>query len=437
MPFTKFNNKTGKLQVSTNHRYLVFSDGTPFFYLGDTAWELFHRLSLEEAKQYLLNRVEKGFTVIQAVVLAELDGLTAANFYGDLPLIDCDLTTPNEAYFRHVDNIIHFAEEIGLFIGMLPTWGSNWKKEEKKEAVFTKETAQIFGRFLGERYRNNAIIWILGGDRFVENDEEFAIIESMALGLKEGDAGSHLITFHPRGPGCSSETLHQAKWLDFNMCQSSHGAHDNDIGIFIENDYNLDPPKPTLDGEPHYETMPVGFYYKDTSRYDRFDDYDARQAAYWALLSGACGHTYGNNNIWQMWSTKFEPVLWANKPWIDSLDTPGAYQMGNIRQLFESFAFQDFIPAQEMIVDGCTNGGGKIRASRSSKGAFAFIYSPRGEPFTINKKGFNSKNIKEFWYDPRYGCKYHFHTTANAAFQTYAPPTSGRGNDWLLILESE
>jgi len=65
----------GKLKVSENKRFLVFDDGTPFYYLGDTGWELFHRLKLDEAEQYLENRRQKGFTVIQAVVLAELDGL--------------------------------------------------------------------------------------------------------------------------------------------------------------------------------------------------------------------------------------------------------------------------------------------------------------------------------------------------------------------------
>ena len=64
------------LRVSDNKRFLVEADGKPFFYLGDTAWELFHRLNREEADRYLENRAKKGFTVIQAVALAELDGHT-------------------------------------------------------------------------------------------------------------------------------------------------------------------------------------------------------------------------------------------------------------------------------------------------------------------------------------------------------------------------
>ena len=93
----------GKLKVSDNNRYLVFEDGTPFFYLGDTGWELFHRLNKEETEKYLENRRGKGFTVIQAVVLAELDGLNTPNAEGNKPLIENDPLKPNEAYFEHVE----------------------------------------------------------------------------------------------------------------------------------------------------------------------------------------------------------------------------------------------------------------------------------------------------------------------------------------------
>jgi hypothetical protein len=79
-----------------------------------------------------------------------------------------------------------------------------------------------------------------------------------------------------------------------------------------------------------------------------------------------------------------------------------------------------------MIVDGPTSGGAKVRASRSRNGSFA-----------IDKRVLKARRVKEFWFDPRYGCTYYTHTTANFSFQTYAPPTSGRGNDWILILEGE
>jgi hypothetical protein len=82
------------LKVSENHRYLVTTHGEPFFWLGDTAWELFHRLNREEAARYLQNRAALRYTVVQAVALAELDGTGAPNAYGHLPLVDRDPTRP-------------------------------------------------------------------------------------------------------------------------------------------------------------------------------------------------------------------------------------------------------------------------------------------------------------------------------------------------------
>jgi len=420
-----------ELRVAQNQRYLEYHDGTSFFYLGDTAWELFHRLNREEADRYLKNREAKGFTVIQAVVLAELGGLDDPNPYGHTPLVDKDPARPNEAYFQHVDFIVDRAESLGLVMGMLPTWGNWWKRGD----IFTPQNARAYGRFLGERYKDKPIIWILGGDHNPDNDRERALIESMAHGIKEGDGGRHLMTFHPRGPGLSSHYFHEADWLDFNMFQSSHAARDHDTGLFADHDYKLEPPKPTLDGEPRYEGIPVGFYNADADRDLRFDDYDVRQAAYWSLLAGACGHTYGHNSVWQMWQPGRKPVIWASTPWHESLDQPGASQMKHVRHLFESRPFHKLVPDQSILLDAPTHGGAKVRAARATDGSFLFVYSPRGEQFTVRVNVIRTSRIRQTWYDPRTGAAKVLHTTDTPGFQTFVPPTSGRGNDWILVLD--
>ena len=117
-----------QFRVSDNKHYLL-RDGKPFFWMGDTAWELFHRLNREQADYYLKRRAEQGYTVIQAVALAEFDGLHVPNPNGDLPLNFDDPTQPNEKYFKHVDYIIDKAAEYGLVIGFLPTWGDKVFKD--------------------------------------------------------------------------------------------------------------------------------------------------------------------------------------------------------------------------------------------------------------------------------------------------------------------
>lgn len=426
----------GRLQVAPNRRYLQYADGSPFLYLGDTAWELFHRLNAEEAERYLENRAAKGFTVIQAVVLAERGGLEEPNANGDRALLDDDPARPNEPYFRHVDWIVDRAEALGLVVGMLPTWGRYWKREGQREApIFDPENARTYGLFVGARYRDKPIIWILGGDQNVESDEERAVVEAMATGLDEGDGGAHLVTYHPRGPGRSSDVFHDAVWLDFNMIQSSHGAHDHDNGLFVAHDYALQPPKPTVDGEPRYEMLPVGFYFNGANRHDRFDAYDVRQAAYWALLAGACGHTYGHNSVWQMWAPGREPAIWVDVPWYEALDHPGAFDMGLLRRLFEARPWWKLIPDQTLIANGPRTGGAKVRAARAVDGSFLVAYSPRGEPFAVDRSVLGARRVTDTWYDPRYGSAFAVHTGTGTGYQTYTPPTSGRGNDWVLVLE--
>ena len=121
-----------RINISDNRHYLVDEQGHPFFYLADTAWELFHRLSREEADMYLKDRARKGFTVIQAVAIAELDGINTPNTYGHLPFIEEDPTRPairegtDNDYWDHVDYIIRRANEQGLYMAILPTWGRYW-----------------------------------------------------------------------------------------------------------------------------------------------------------------------------------------------------------------------------------------------------------------------------------------------------------------------
>ncbi len=422
------------LKVSANHKHLEKSDGTPFFYLGDTAWELFHRLSLEEAKEYLRDRSQKGFTVIQAVVLAQLGGIEVANANGDLPLQDGDPAKPLEPYFKHVDAVVDLAASLDLHIGMLPCWGSYWSTTNGDRKIFNATNAFNFGKYLGQRYGNRSVIWIMGGDENINNQEERQIIEAMASGIRSEDE-NNLMTFHPRGPGRSSDYFHTSDWLDFNMYQSSHAGHDHDNGLYAEHDLSLSPQKPTLDGEPRYELIPAGFYFKEASRLDLFTDYDARQAAYWSVLAGACGHTYGHNSIWQMYDQGREPVIGAKVPWHEAIQDPGSRQMGHLKKLFVARPFHRLVPNQEMIVSGPSHGGAKIRASVSEDGAYAIIYSPRGEAFTLDQSAIKARGIRSIWYDPRYGISHVVHSGNTFAIQTYQPPTQGKGHDWILILE--
>ena len=145
---------SAQFSVSSNQRYLL-KDSKHFFWMGDTAWELFHRLNREEADRYLKRRSEQGFTIIQAVVLAEMDGLHEPNPYGHTPLIEDDPAKPNEKYFEHVDYIIDKANSYNLNIGLLPTWGDKIFKDRWGigPEIFDEQNASIYAGWLANRYR--------------------------------------------------------------------------------------------------------------------------------------------------------------------------------------------------------------------------------------------------------------------------------------------
>ncbi len=419
------------LQVSPNRRFLVHDEGTPFFYLGDTAWELFHRLTPEEADVYLQRRAAQGFTVIQAALLAE-HGFEQPSPGGHLPLLGNDPAQPNEPYFAYVDGVVRRANGLGLRVGLLPTWGDKWNQGlGEGPEIFTPDNAHRYGEFLGRRYREARLIWILGGDRPVETDRHREIIHAMAEGLAEGDGGAHLRTFHPPGGHSSSEYFGGDDWLDFNMRQTGHSRNSASYGK-IAHDYALSPIKPVLDGEPGYEDHPESFDPKN----GYLDDYDARKAAYWAVFAGACGHTYGCHDVWQFLDTaRFPAVTAARTPWREALRLPGANQMRHVRALIESRPFLTRIPDQSLLVSDSGAGGDHLQATRDADGSYAFVYSASGLPFTVDTTNLSGTTLAAWWYDPRTGQATAGGRFTHARTLRFTPPARGSGGDWVLVLD--
>lgn len=422
----------GMLKVSENKRFLVYEDGTPFFYLGDTGWELFHRLNKEETEKYLENRRAKGFTVIQAVALAELDGLNTPNTGGNRPLTDNDPLKPDEAYFAHVDWVIRTAAGKGLFIGLLPTWGDKidpmkWGKGPK---IFNIENGFKYGQWIGKRYRDfKNIIWINGGDRD-GGGENNPIWNAIAEGIKSVDR-NHLMTFHPWGEHSSSEWFQNSAWLDFNMCQTGHGQRSYSIyKRIILRDYSLNPVKPCFDGEPRYEDHPVNW---NPEVLGWFDDADVRQAMYWNLFSGGFGHTYGCHPVWQMAAPGREPVGLVRHYWYDVLDLPGAFDLIHARRLVESRPFLSRVPDQDLIVPDYFPETDYIVATRGD--GYAFIYFPTGWSAEIRLEKLGVKTITAWWFNPHTGESGLIDSFSGTGSRKFTPPTNGRGNDWILVLD--
>jgi hypothetical protein len=419
-----------KLRVSPNGRYFVDQDGKPFFYLGDTAWLIFQRLDRAEVEEYLADRADKGFSVLQAYVLRGLgerhpDG--PVSIVGAPPLIDRDPTRLNEAFFANVDHVINRANELGLVMGLVAS--KSWHANEHPERVFDEKNARAFGRLLGERYKDNAVMWFVGGDS--APGDAAAIWVEMARGLREGSGGNHLICYHGSGRTSSSEWFHDADWLDFNSIQSGHkwGARPDE---FAAKDYSLSPPKPTVDMEPPYENHPTG---KDTPR---IDSHEVRRGAYGAMLAGAAGHGYGAMDLFYLYKEGDGPFPRDGfRSWREAIAYEGSRQVGLMRRLFEEKPWHKLVPDPDAIASGKGEGAFQAHAARADDGSFLIAYVPRGEPVGIRLDRLTGANVHARWFDPRDGAWQEIGTFPKAAgTREFTAPSRGPQSDWVLVLDS-
>jgi len=421
------------LKISDDHRYLVTEDNKPFLWLGGTAWELIHRLTREEVDFYLKDRAEKGFSVIQTVILAELDGLNTPNAYGYKPLIDNDPTQINEDYFQHVDYVVKKAEQLGLYVGLLPTWGDKFNlKWGTGPIIFDPQNAEKYGEIIAHRYKDQSnIIWILGGDRMPETDQQAATVRAMAQGIRKVSS-KHLISYHPAGARSATDAFNE-KWLDIDMFQSGHDRRAKEYD-YVTKCRAVVPARPVIEGEPRYENIPDRFW--EPGEHDWLDDSDVRVTAYWTLISGAAGYTYGCHDIWQMYAPGRSPGSQARTGWQAAMNLPGSQQMMYVRALMETLPWQTMANDQSLVVSENPEDHTHIVSSITADKKIIIVYTPWGKEFTVDLSTMKAQNVEAYWYNPRSGDSHKTGQYSTTGSVTFKPWAIGRGSDFILILKA-
>lgn len=432
------------LSVSDNGHFLMTEDGAPFFWLGDTGWLLFSKLNREEADAYMTNRARLGFNVIQVMVLHDVK---LTNVYGDSALVNGDVSKPyvtegdafddDEAYdyWDHVDYMVHLAAQKGLYMAMVPVWGSNVKHGD-----VSLSQAKQYASWLASRYANcTNVIWLNGGD--TKGSAHTEIWNAIGQNIKANTTGQ-LVSFHPFGRMQSSDWFHDADWLDFNMFQSGHRRYDQDDSEraygqdnwkYVRDDYSRTPVKPTLDGEPSYESIPQGLH--DPSE-PYWDANDVRRYAYWSVFAGACGFTYGHNAIMQMHKPgDADPAYGVREYWTEALNATGASQMHYLKSLMLSVDYFDWVPDQSLIA---SKQGEHYDYQIATRGEdYAFIYTYNGREIAVNLGRIKGANVKVSWFNPRNGAYAEVEEHENKGTATFNPPGEVQdGNDWVLVLKS-
>jgi hypothetical protein len=425
-----------RITIGQDGRSLVTETGNPFFWLGDTAWEMFARLTQEEVEQYLENRRLKGFNVIQVVILTE-HNLNVPNAYDDIALVDNDPLKPNEEYFAFVDWMIAKAAEKGLYVGLLPTWGDKVNKMQGKgPVIFNEANAQLYGAYLGKRYKDATnVIWILGGDRNVANNAQLLIWRAMAAGIEAEAGASALITYHPRGESSSATWFNEDTAFDFNMVQSGHNSTDLPIWDMIADAYKLTPAKPVFDAEINYEDGPINL----NAQNGYFTDYDVRKQAYRSVFAGGSGVTYGHQSVWQFYGPDRRGIASPKMYWYEALDRPGATQLRYLATLMLSRPYLNRIPDQGLILSLETatqnRRSSHVRATRASDGSYAFVYLPTNQAVQVDLSKISGTTVRAWWYNPITGRTVligEYLKATHTAF-TFTPPTAYK--DAVLVLD--
>jgi Protein of unknown function (DUF4038)/Domain of unknown function (DUF5060) len=339
----------GAPRVSENRRHLEHADGTPFFWLGDTWWMgLSKRLRWpSDFEKLAADRVNKGFTVVQIV----------AGLYPDMPQFDPrganeagfpwepEYTRINPAYFDMADLRIQHLVDRGLAPCIVGCWGYYLP-------ILGMARMKRHWRYLIARWGAHPAIWCLAGEGTMpyylstDKDRDRAIQKhgwtELAGYVRATDPFHHPITIHPSDS--ARNTVDDASVLDFDMLQTGHGDRasiPNTVKL-VTGSRATDPPMPVLVGEVCYE----GILEQSRQEVQRF--------MFWAcMLSGAAGHTYGANGIWQV-NTAQQPYgpsphgrSWGDTPWDVASELPGSRQLGMSKALLMRYPWWRLEPHAE------------------------------------------------------------------------------------------
>lgn len=450
-----------QISADGSGKYLMDErSGQPFFWLGDTAWELFHRMTWEDILYYLDKRKAQGFTVIQAVVLAELDGLRQPNRYGAVPFKDLEtlewaVTSGKDPaidgeydYWDHVDFVIQEAAKRGLYVGLLPTWGDkvayNWGSGPR---IFDQDKAYRYVEQLANRYREKwNIIWILGGDRpgYYHRDgayhDDRPVWRMMAQAIHTVCGTETFITYHTGGAGESTSAwFADEPWLSMHTIQSGHGSRSYPVWAYIREVLQQHPERPVMDMEPCYEDHPINPWDGKWNREDRgyFSSSEIRTRIYRGVIAGGVGATYGHHAVWQALDTALNPAVFTGDTvinWRGALDAEVGQQIHHLKDLM--LALPDWNRVEDSLFVVSQRGVDHtdlIIDTRNEERSYALIHLPRPNPADVDLGRLAKGKKAAQLFNPSMGTYLPAKVRDSNGVQRFTPPDSTQ-EDWVLVI---
>lgn len=410
-----------------NPHLLADQNNTPFLLHGDAAWGLMVMLDKAEAEQYLENRRAKGFNTLLVMLIARhivINNRATANRYGQEPFTTLyDFTTPNPAYFEHVDWVIDRAAQKGIQVLLAPCYVGYYDLETWQDVMVTNGTnkCRAYGRYLGQRYKDKPnLIWLNYGD--TSDPAALPFVRELALGILESDT-NHLHTAKMYPQESARQFVSGESWFNLNTTYAygDEWVWRRKVYDMSLQDYNATPVMASFLIESHYEgenteEVPGGV-----------PPHWVRRQAYWSVLSGSSGQIMGEHHIW--------PFLTG---WQTAMDSASSVGEMFVRKLFDTRPWHAMVPDQNHGV--ITSGYGTftnnnyLTAMRATNGSTVIAYMPSGRTAGVNMSKISGTQARAWWFNPRDGCATDLGTFATSGTNTFTPSDT---NDWVLVLDDD
>jgi hypothetical protein len=438
----------GHIRKAADARHLEHADGSPFFWLGDTWWMGFTtRLDWPTGFQELAaDRVAKGFTVVQIVAGLYPDmepfdkrGANEAGFPWDR-----DLSRINPAYFDAADRKIAHLVQAGLMPCIVGEWG--YFMDFAGEDVLRRHWRNIVAR-----WGAYPVIWCVAGEALMnyyllhfDNPEEAAQHttklreqwSALARYIRGLDAFGNPLAIHPTQFG--HEQVSDPTVLDVDMLQTGHSGYPTltDTVNLLEKALAHEPKMPVLVDEVNYE----GIMESSREEMQRF--------LFWtSMLSGACGHTYGANGLWQV-NTREKPYgksphgsSWGDIPWQDAAQLPGSGQLGLGKRLLERYSWAKFQPHPEWVEPHSTPENRHNSYAAGIPGVVRLVFIPAMASWQAWSGHLTVTGLETGvayharFFDPKTGRDYDLGAVSQTEPGKYIVPKPPIFQDWVLVLE--
>lgn len=380
----------GRISISKDRTYFI-KDGRPFFYLADTAWMAFEKLSVEEWEEYVCKRRGQGFSVIQISMLPishdnsiayEEDKKTSHPF---LKMADGkdNFYTYEEAYFQKVEKMLSVLQDAGMTACLHLLWSNyipdTWAAKLSPDTIMPFAAVAPYVRYVAGRYQRYCPIYSISGDTSFETEQVTEYYKEALGVLKETDRDC-LATLHLQPLAQWPECLIEDERLDYYSYQGGHYMEQQDNNsVGAEQFLGLGKRRPIVNSEPPYEGHGWGY------RYGRFDAFDIRKAIWQSILSGAkAGVSYGAHGVWMFHTGKceFNNRAFSDMPydWRTAMELEGAWDAGYAGWLYETYHMHRLMPAQL-----CDSHGGEIKTAMSLREDLIVVYVPYQTELFIQK----------------------------------------------------